>query len=189
MTYNANIPQPTDLISVSQGQILANFQQLNTQFGIDHVAFNTGSGNGDGHHKQATFDASVTPSTPTGTQSVLYPQTVSGAVQLFFQNATTTTQITGVSSNAAGGYVFLPGGFIIQWNNVTATDNTTIAFPISFPTACRNVQITPLAFTNPGTLVSVSPTPTNSLFTPRVKKATDGSTASAIQIFYLAIGY
>ena len=135
MTYNANIPQPTQLISVSQGQLLDNFGQLNTQFGVDHVAFNTGSGNGDGHHKQATFDASVTPSTPTGTQSVLYPQTVGGLIQLFFQNATTTTQLTGAASVVSNpGYVFLPGGLIMKWGSGAVT-GSPVAFSPVFPTA------------------------------------------------------
>jgi hypothetical protein len=135
MTYNAGIPLATDLISVSQGQLLANFQQLNTQFAVDHVAFNTGSGNGDGHHKQTTFNASVSPSAPTGTQSVLYPQTVGGLIQLFFRNATTTTQLTGASSVVANpGYVFLPGGLIMKWG-VGAVTGSPVAFSPVFPTA------------------------------------------------------
>ncbi len=142
MTYNANIPQATDLISVSQGQILANFSQLNTQFGIDHVAFNPGSGNGDGHHKQATFDASVTPAAPTGTQSVLYPKTVGGLIQLFFQNATATTQLTGLSSVIGNpGYVFLPGGLIMKWG-FSAVTGSPVAFSPVFPTAAFAMVVT-----------------------------------------------
>lgn len=55
MTYNASIPQGSDFLSTSQGQILDNFGQLNTQFAIDHTAFNTGSGNGNGFHKKVTL--------------------------------------------------------------------------------------------------------------------------------------
>ncbi len=64
MTYNPSIPQSTDLISVSQGQLLTNFGQLNSQFGGstpttggDHDGFNNGSGNGSGMHNQVTFTA------------------------------------------------------------------------------------------------------------------------------------
>jgi len=38
MSYNASIPQATDLISQSQSQIQTNFSQANTAFGIDHTA-------------------------------------------------------------------------------------------------------------------------------------------------------
>ena len=33
MSYNPSIPQPTDNLSTSQGQMLANFGQLNLQYG------------------------------------------------------------------------------------------------------------------------------------------------------------
>lgn len=73
MAYNAGIPLATDLISNSQAQILDNFNQLNVQFGEDHTAFNTGSGNGDGFHKKITFNVPLGSSpTPTGTASSLY---------------------------------------------------------------------------------------------------------------------
>ncbi len=41
MTYLPSIPQAPDFLSVSQGQILANFTQLNAIFGVDHVFLNT----------------------------------------------------------------------------------------------------------------------------------------------------
>ncbi len=39
MTYNPFIPAPLDLPSDSQGDILSNFNLINTFFGVDHVAF------------------------------------------------------------------------------------------------------------------------------------------------------
>ena len=39
MTYDPNIPNANDLISNSQGQLLTNFGQLNTVFGVDHVTY------------------------------------------------------------------------------------------------------------------------------------------------------
>ena len=53
MTYNPNIPQPTDDLSVSQGQILQNFQVSNSSFGIDHYSFADLTGN-TGKHNQIT---------------------------------------------------------------------------------------------------------------------------------------
>lgn len=53
MSYNPNIPQPTDNISTSQGQILTNFSTANTYFGTDHNAFNAASN--QGIHKQVNL--------------------------------------------------------------------------------------------------------------------------------------
>lgn len=39
MTYNPFIPQPPDLPSDSQGDILSNFNLINNFFGVDHVPF------------------------------------------------------------------------------------------------------------------------------------------------------
>jgi len=53
MTFNPAIPQPTDDMSDSQGDLLINFGQLNTVFSEDHVAFNASSDKGK--HKKVTF--------------------------------------------------------------------------------------------------------------------------------------
>ena len=53
MTYNPNIPQPGDDLSVSQGQILQNFQVSNSSFGVDHYSFADLTGN-TGKHNQIT---------------------------------------------------------------------------------------------------------------------------------------
>jgi hypothetical protein len=46
MVYLPGIPNATDIPSNSQPQIKENFTQLNTQFSVEHVAFNAASGNG-----------------------------------------------------------------------------------------------------------------------------------------------
>lgn len=55
MTYTPNIPQPTDDPSQSQSLILANFQNLNNQYGLngDHVAWTAVSR--QGQHKKVTW--------------------------------------------------------------------------------------------------------------------------------------
>lgn len=47
------IPQPNDDLSVSQGNLLLNFQSCNTSFGIDHYPFTDLTSN-DGKHNQVT---------------------------------------------------------------------------------------------------------------------------------------
>lgn len=141
MTYNASIPQSTDLISNSQPQILANFGQLNTQFAVDHVAFNTGSGNGNGHHKQVFFDNAPSAPTVSGTQSAVYPGLVSAVQQLFFKNAAGATQLTGTTVGSGSGYTFLPGGIILKWGS-SGTTGSSVAFPVAFPNNCWSMIVT-----------------------------------------------
>ena len=57
---------------------------------------------------------------------------------------------TGVFTNAVGttttnGYQKLPNGLILQWGTGTAVagGNSTVTFPIAFPTACLMVNGTP----------------------------------------------
>lgn len=47
-----------------------------------------------------------------------------------------------VSSLAASGYQKLPSGLIIQWGSAAIGSNTTVTFPIAFPTTCLQVVVT-----------------------------------------------
>ena len=144
MSYNPNIPQGSDLISASALPIQQNFAAANTQFGVDHQAFDSGTPNG--HHKQVTFDAGVTPSAPTGTGSIFYPKTVSGVIQAIFQNATTTEQITGTNFVGAGdGSINLPSGFQLRWGQFTAsTSPYTNLYSLPFSTSTWSVVLQPI---------------------------------------------
>lgn len=52
-TFDPNIPQPTNLLSNSQNDLLNNMQALDTVFGIDHFAFSNGTTN-SGFHQNVT---------------------------------------------------------------------------------------------------------------------------------------
>lgn len=54
MSYNPNIPNATDLLSNSQGQIKTNFQTANTSFGVDHYSFDNGTASNGFHNKVTT---------------------------------------------------------------------------------------------------------------------------------------
>jgi hypothetical protein len=138
--YNAAIPQPGDLISNSQSQILGNFIQLNTQFAIDHTAFNTGTGNGDGFHKQVTLNVPLgADPVVAGDKGVVYDKKVAGVSQLFFANSAIATQLTGYSVTAS--QATASGGLILQYGVGTATvAGATITFPTAFA-HCYSVQI------------------------------------------------
>lgn len=185
MTYNAAIPQSTDLISNSQPQILANFSQLNTQYLADHDGFNTGSGNGSGMHDQVTFLANqAAPSlTRNGVAGVsgLYANTDGSNSQLFFQNAAGSLQVTGKSQSAQTGYTMLPGGFLLQWG-ISGNINSQTAFPLSFPAAFYSVTITGADASYSGGFVATATSQTG--FTARRTDGHSGSTG----FFYIAIG-
>ncbi len=76
MSYNPSIPQAADDLSVSQGQLLQNFGQLDTLFGIDHYKYSNMTSN-QGFHNQVTTPGYVA-SPPTG----LPPPT--GATPIFY---------------------------------------------------------------------------------------------------------
>lgn len=100
-TYNPNIPQPTNRPSDSQGQILLNFQTLDTVFAVDHVQFSLTTN--FGKHKQVTFDTNHPAAAPAGTESVLYTRNVGAAPALFWRNSVSEQPI---SPNAGGGAAF-----------------------------------------------------------------------------------
>jgi len=161
-TYNPNIPQPGDLISNSQPQILGNFDQLNTQFGIDHVAFNTGSGNGTGYHKVISIPVvqGSAPALPSGASpGIMYTKTAQGASQLFWRNANDEQQITQevplrasiVFTGATGVHLGTPfnandatigGGNQYTWTMPTPPPSVNYYYNISFVTANGASRVT-----------------------------------------------
>ena len=63
MSFNPNIPQPGDLLSDSQGDLLQNMLALDTSFGIDHYTFSNLTVN-NGAHRQVSSPISVPPAHP-----------------------------------------------------------------------------------------------------------------------------
>lgn len=76
MVYNANIPQPGDILSDSQNDLLNNFAQLNTSFGIDHYPFTDNSVN-LGEHNQVTQPQII---------GAAHPATAAGQCKLYNMN-------------------------------------------------------------------------------------------------------
>lgn len=148
MSYNPNIPQATDRPSVSQGQFLTNFQQLNTVFSNDHVAFNNATVANRGKHKKVTLISSSTPTTDP-TDLALYSQTVGGVVKWFFMypNTGSIVQLSlGTAPlSAASGYTWLAGGMMMQWDkviNVPVGTSGNISFPVAFASTPYSITCT-----------------------------------------------
>lgn len=65
MTYDPNIPQAADLLSVSQNDLLINFQQLNVVYGTEHFAFDDGTPNAT-QHRRITMPSIAAPASAAG---------------------------------------------------------------------------------------------------------------------------
>lgn len=143
MSFNPNIPQPTDRPSDSQAQLLTNNQQLDTIFDVDHVTFSAAAGKGE--HDKITFN-NVLGADPglAAPKSSLYTKNVSGVAQLFFQNASVVRQLSNLTITTVGsnrGFV-TPWGIILNWGTATlnvAATLVTFAVPFSNP---HSLQLT-----------------------------------------------
>lgn len=186
MSYNPNIPTPTQNLSVSQGFLKDNFTYSNISFGKDHYPFDDGTVN-NGYHKDVhivkrvgnpatvadtliTFSKDYTPNTTGGVADTqLFARTALGGV----------SQLTG---NLVGndGWCWC-GGILIQWGNIELTtgsggtqhrdgsvtfkDRVTGAIP--FPNACFVV------LGNPTCAVEDQSSPASTTFSIFSKSATD----------------
>ncbi len=95
MTYNPDKPLPEDDLADSQGDLNTNFTQLNTQFAVNHVAFND-SGADKGKHKFVTFVEQAADPESKGNEYLVYAKDDSGEPELFArpQSSGTAYQIT-----------------------------------------------------------------------------------------------
>lgn len=148
MSFNPNIPQPNDLLSDSQGDILQNFSSSNTSFGVNHYAFDDATVN-NGKHKFASFPVQGSVPATTFTEGALYFKTVSSGSALFMvrdNDPGTEVQLTSSSvgnvQTATDGWTWLPGGLLLQWGSFDPNLFTNITFPVPFTTVPYNIQLT-----------------------------------------------
>jgi len=142
LTYDPNIPAPTDRLSVSQGQMQQNFSALDTVFGENHIPFSTPTDAGE-HTKITINEPLGADPGATGAKAQVYTKTVLGNSELFFQNSTNIQQLTGTSNASPEGSSTLLGGAIIKWGKrASVPSGTSIVFPIPFPTATFSLVLT-----------------------------------------------
>lgn len=136
MTFQANIPQAADLISVSQNDILQNFQAIGTSFDVNHIDFNAA---GAGKHKFIELPNRNNMPAVAG----------QGGIFAFLEDlwvrkgAGTSYQLTAgaagnVSSSATNGSSFVAGGMIVKWGTASigaGSNSTTVTYTTAMPTA------------------------------------------------------
>jgi len=195
MAYNQNIPQPTDQISVSQAQLLANFQAIQTLVDVNHVDFASAD---QGKHKIVTMPQQAGAPVTGGTEVALVAlaSTLSGVTELNFCNAAAGTVYEFTSSDVATtGWTRTAAGTLYKWGNVSGNGATVITFPVAgnIPVfgsvASAQVSINTIGGGNvdPNTFVvvnAISPTQ----LTVYCGQRTAASTPVATNFTYLVIG-
>jgi hypothetical protein len=196
MTYNSNIPQPSDLISVSQVDLLNNFSSLDTQFGVDHTALTAGSDNGK--HKKSTYIEQAADPATAANETALYSKqsALTSDTQLFLRREGSGT-ISEVSNKlgAATGWSYTLSGLLLKWG--TATNSPSVgAATITIPSGGAVPAFTSLfqifltiddSSGTPNTFVYLTGLPSpNSFSVYGVQRTT--TTPQTVTFRYLAIG-
>ncbi len=92
MSYNSNIPLATDLISVSQGDLLNNFTSMQNTFTTDHFGFNPVAN--IGFHKHVTLpDQTSSPPTTAASQMAIYAKTTATITSPYYRRDGLATDI------------------------------------------------------------------------------------------------
>lgn len=172
MAFNPSIPQPTDNISTSQGQLLSNNQALNNVFFVDHVTFSDTTVE-KGYHKVIHLTIQAVNPAFSGKSLVFSKNYTTDATvpatdtQLFHISGNGAfSQLTG-DSQAVNGWQWI-GGVLLQWGFVsqsltsgttlgTVTFKTRAAGCIPFPTQCFMVTTTGVQTSpNPSSEIGIS---------------------------------
>lgn len=175
MAYLPNIPQSTDQLSISQGQILGNFQAL-----LPAYTFTT-------NYTVPDIIFSVGPDIATAANQVaLYSKTVGASADLFLRNQSNGTvfDLSFITQMLQGipGWQKFPSGLIVKWDVVVTLRNTlaTYTYPV--------VAGTPVFTTVYGVLATQTFGAGPSTGDLNVSVSVGNLTATTFQIFPRAIG-
>jgi hypothetical protein len=167
--YQPGIPTGTVFLDLDYQNVQNNFQQLDTTYGTDHIAYSQAENNGF-HTSVHLVPISTVASNPPNNNPATPPATTTGIGQLFSAQINDGINIdealfflTGggrllqltrnfiPTSNSTNGYTFI-GGFILQWGVVNGThggdnhfnggDTNSVTFAtnnIAFPSSCLNI--------------------------------------------------
>lgn len=190
MAYQPNIPGPNTNLSVSQGDLLGNFQALNTVFGVDHNQFNAVTNAGT--HLQVTMPSFGTPGSPGGTASVLYTKNVASSPTLYFKNGTADSVVwTGGSgtglSTVSSSNLTLPNGLQFSYGSATTNPSGDFLVTFNFPNNLYSATLTRI-ITSSGNrgFVQWKTAPTKTSGTARMLDS--GGSGIQGDFFWMAIG-
>lgn len=150
MTFTSDIPLSGESLGSTRDRIRANFQEVASVVAVNHVAFNAV---GEGKHKFLQMPEQLAAPTTAVNEGGFYSKvgTNPAETNLFFraENNGFEYQMTkSISSSTArfannsvayvannnGGWVFLPGGLIMQYGRRTSPGTSgVVTFPLAFP--------------------------------------------------------
>jgi|FreactcultureFD7_1027221.scaffolds.fasta_scaffold02489_7 hypothetical protein len=144
MAYNPNIPQATDTLNSSQGDLLANFMAIQTLIDVNHYDFASAN---QGKHMFVTMPVQTqSPGTALGEMALFTMNDGSGTPQLWLQaqnqaSAGPAVNFTTYNTTLANGGTNLPSGIVLKWGQGTTTGGVqAVTFTTAFPTALLCIQ-------------------------------------------------
>lgn len=149
MVYKPNIPQPETLLSISQGDLLENFSQLNTVFGNNHIPFDNGTPAERGKHTNVILKTQGGNPGTLVDEGALFTKVSGAATELFYRYPAGGTVVPLTSAL----------GVIKAWVIFTANAGTPCPIIQSYNVAAGGVtnplmQEYQITYTTPLTLAS-----------------------------------
>src|SRR5689334_15790317 len=124
MSYNPNIPQSTSKRTISQRQILINFQSIAASFATNHSPLGLET---QGKHSVLTLRPQSGNPTTSPSQIAFYQKIVSSAPNWFFRPSSNQTPIQmsypSISITPPTSYSFIAGPFVVYMGLVTNPTN------------------------------------------------------------------
>ena len=173
MSFNPNIPRPTDLLSNSQADLLSNNTSINSTFSQNHIPLNVATNNGK-HTFVELVANSGSPPTASG-EGTLYTFTSGSVTDLWYVpdasgndyqltrtnaskfslfGANNNYQAAGGSNaSVTGGWTFLPGGLILNYGSASSLNpggSITVKYANPFTSSTYSVVVTPRTSTSIG---------------------------------------
>jgi hypothetical protein len=188
-----DIPQPGDILSVSQVDLENNFAFLSQSLTKDHdIAFSLNSATTEvGYHKKVTLEASINNNIamPSSADSLLF----SFAGNIYWKNPTLAAAVQMTNANvgspliAAFGYTFLPGGLMVQWGKTASSGAPLLVnfSPVFSATPYAVLTTVSSATANQSSQVTAS---NANSFTFAVYTGDTGAISSGKNVFWIAIG-
>lgn len=143
INYVEGVPAANNNPSDDQSDMLINTNSNFAIWNVDHSGFITTN---SGYHTVVHSIDNVTDPTPVAGTGEYYAKTVGSDVEAFYQSANgVITQLTGATAPAPtpNGYVYLPGGLLMQWGFVSSFGSSgTTNFNIAYPNAVFSIVLT-----------------------------------------------
>jgi len=169
-TYLNNIPQATDQLSVSQGQLLTNFASIKSLVDVNLVDFSSPNA---GKHNFSQYVSQAADPALGATEIAVYNRLsgVTGAQELFVLKGVGTPYSITAQQGGGSGWFSTNGAIIMAWGEATVTGQSTINFARAFTAVCyqvvaciqnpsggdANKNVSVVSYTNAGVTVYVSP--------------------------------